>query len=138
MKNITKRVFLLLLALGVCYVPASSAQEIAPGVWSSRNGYFRLSYTIDEDVMVEKVAYDWTLYILTRDRAPVEDATIEVHGYHPETRKILDREPIIGPYLGGGAYIIYNIYFDEPGEWDLNIIITSGTRTDAVLVPVNI
>ncbi|MAM69688.1 MAG: hypothetical protein CMP91_00900 [Gammaproteobacteria bacterium] len=121
--------------LSVFLSSATFAQEqVAPGVWLSRNGEYRVSVS----PLTSTTPDPWTLYIRTATRAPVSDAIIEVHGYHPETRTILPNMPIITPHLGRGEYEVYNIYFDEPGQWEVNIVITSGSTIDAVLLPIDI
>lgn len=133
MKIIYSKFFIISLCLLVLFSLNSSAQEQdTPGVWVSRNGEYRLSAA---DI-TSSTPNEWTLYIRTSERAPVTDATIEVHGYNPATQKFLPRMPIISPHLGRGQYDVYNLYFDEPGEWDINVIISSGSTVDAILLPV--
>ncbi len=128
---------LVLVTTFVCTLSslgASAQEQVAPGVWLSRNGNFRLSTTDIES----STPNEWTLYIRTSERAPVSDATIEVHAFHPATSKILPRIPIISAHMGRGQYDVYNLYFDEPGQWDINVVVSSGSTVDAILLPVQI
>ncbi len=133
MKKIFRTFFVFSLCLLTLLSFSSSAQvQDTPGVWVSRNGKYRLSAS----EITSSTPNEWTLYIRTSSRAPVTDATIEVHGYNPTTQKILPRMPIISAHLGRGQYDVYNLYFDEPGEWDINVIVSSGSTVDAILLPV--
>ena len=78
------------------------------------------------------------LFILDSNRRPIENAVIEIHGYHPESRETLSRMTFISSHLGRGAYEVDNMYFHQPGEWELNIVITSGSKIDSVLIPLTI
>lgn len=133
MKKIFRTLFVFSLCLLTLLSFSSSAQvQDTPGVWVSRNGKYRLSAS----EITSSTPNEWTLYIRTSARAPVTDATIEVHGYNEATQKFLPRMPIISQHLGRGQYDVYNLYFDEPGEWDINVIVSSGSTVDAILLPV--
>ncbi len=130
-----KKLLILSALLSTLFSPAASSQDqVAPGVWLSRNGNFRLSTTDIES----STPNEWTLYVRTSKRAPVADAIIEVHAYHPATNKILPRIPIISAHMGRGQYDVYNLYFDESGQWDINVVVSSGSTVDAILLPVQI
>jgi hypothetical protein len=130
---------LLISALSVLPVQTASAQEqVAPGVWLSRNGNFRLSYSSEINPIPMGRAHEWVIFILDSNRRPIEDAEIEIHGYHPETREILPRMTYISTHMGRGAYQVINMYFHQRGEWQLNVVISSGSKVDAVLIPLSI
>lgn len=133
------QITLLMSAFSILPVFSVSAQEeVAPGVWLSRNGNFRLSYTTEFFPIPARTAHEWVLYVLDSNRRPVEDAEIEIHGYHPATREILPRMTYISTHMGRGAYQVINMYFHQPGDWELNVVISSGSKVDAVLIPISI
>lgn len=116
----------------------SAQEEVAPGVWLSNGGSYRLSYSTQYFPIPVYIPHQWIIYILDSNRRPIEDAEIEIHGYHPESREILPRMTFISSHLGRGAYQVDNMYFHQPGDWDLNIIVSSGSKVDSVLIPISI
>ena len=138
MKSMLTKISHFALMTFILFFLCGAAQEVAPGVWLSNGGSFRVSFSSEINPIPLGTSHQWTLFILTSRRAPVENATIEIHGYHPATRQILPRVTYISPHLGRGAYQVDNMYFDKPGEWELNIVISNGTTVDAALVPITI
>tara|TARA_R110000824_G_scaffold279180_1_gene467378 strand:- start:16147 stop:16563 length:417 start_codon:yes stop_codon:yes gene_type:complete len=134
---LTKISKIVLLASSLFFL-CGAAQEVAPGVWLSNGGAYRVSFSSEIVPIPLGTSHQWTLYILTSERAAVQNATIEIHGYHPATRQILPRVSYISPHMGRGAYVVDNMYFDEQGEWELNIVISNGTTVDAALIPISI
>lgn len=133
------QITMLMSALSVlASLPVAAQEEVAPGVWLSRNGNYRLSYTSEYNPIPLQRAHEWVLYILDSNRRPIDDAEIEIHGYHPETREILPRMTYISTHMGRGAYQVINMYFDQPGDWELNVVVSSGSKVDAVLIPITI
>ena len=118
--------------------PATAQEEAAPGVWLSGGGAYRLSYSTQYFPIPVETPHQWMLFILDSNRRPIENAVIEIHGYHPESRETLSRMTFISSHLGRGAYEVDNMYFHQPGEWELNIVITSGSKIDSVLIPLTI
>lgn len=118
--------------------PATAQEEAAPGVWLSGGGSYRLSYSTQYFPVPVETPHQWMLFILDSNRRPIENAVIEIHGYHPESRETLSRMTFISSHLGRGAYEVDNMYFHQPGEWELNIVITSGSKIDSVLIPLTI
>ncbi len=130
--------FSSLIFISVGIPTTAQSEEVAPGVWLSTNGEFRVSFASSINPVPLQTSHQWTFFILTGKRAPVSDAVMEIHGYHPATRETLNRETYISPHLGRGTYVVDNMYFEGAGEWELNLIITSGSTTDAVLIPISI
>ncbi len=118
--------------------PVAAQEEAAPGVWLSNGGTYRLSYSTQYFPVPVETPHQWMLFILNSSRRPIENAVIEIHGYHPESRETLSRMTFISSHLGRGAYEVDNMYFHQPGEWQLNIVITSGSTVDSVLIPLTI
>lgn len=117
---------------------ASAQEEVAPGVWLSSGGSYRLSYSTQYFPVPVDRPHQWMIYILDSSRRPIENAVIEIHGYHPETREVFPRMTFISSHLGRGAYQVDNMYFHQAGDWQLNIVVTSGSNVDSVLVPISI
>lgn len=138
MKNLLSKISQLTLIAATMFFLCAAANEVAPGVWLSNNGAYRVSFASEVAPLPLRTSHQWTLFILTGARAPVENATIEIHGYHPASRQILPRVTYISPHMGRGAYQVDNMYFDRPGEWELNIVISNGTTVDAALIPITI
>ena len=118
--------------------PVAAQEEAAPGVWLSSGGSYRLSYSTQYFPVPVETPHQWMLFILDSNRRPIENAVIEIHGYHPESRETLSRMTFISSHLGRGAYEVDNMYFHQPGEWQLNIVITSASTVDSVLIPLTI
>ena len=139
MKIIFSKLLLIsLLALALFNFPAAAQEEVAPGVWLSQGGSYRLSYSSQYFPIPSATPHEWILYILDANRRPIENAVIEIHGYHPESREALSRMTYISSHLGRGAYQVLNMYFHQRGDWELNVVISSGSKIDAVLVPLSI
>ncbi|PCJ42522.1 MAG: hypothetical protein COA71_03140 [SAR86 cluster bacterium] len=139
MKIILSKILQITLLLSTFATSSVSAQEeVAPGVWLSRGGSYRLSYSTQYFPVPAQIPHEWILYILDGNRRPIENAVIEIHGYHPESREILPRMTYISSHLGRGAYQVQNMFFHQPGDWELNIVITNGSKVDAVLIPISI
>ena len=139
MKNILSKLIQTALLLSIFLTLTASAQEeVAPGVWLSNGGNFRLSYTTQYFPVPANTPHQWVIYILNGSRRPIENAQIEIHGYHPDSREVLPRMTFTSSHLGRGAYQVDNMYFHLAGEWQLNIVISSGSTVDSVLIPLNI
>jgi hypothetical protein len=116
----------------------NAQEEVAPGVWLSGGGSYRLSYSTQYFPIPVATPHQWVFYILNSSRRPIENAVIEIHGYHPASRETLPRMTFISSHLGRGAYEVDNMYFHQAGEWELNVVITSGSTVDSVLIPLSI
>ncbi len=129
---------LLLLTVISMSTTVTAQEEVAPGVWLASGGSYRLSFSSQYFPVPADVPHQWILYILDGNRRPIENAQIEIHGYHPESREVLPRMTYISAHMGRGAYQVDNMYFPTGGEWQLNIVISSGSTVDSVLVPLEI
>lgn len=139
MKKFLSKLLPLFLLLSVFIsLPTLAQEEAAPGVWLSNSGNFRLSYSSQYFPIPANTPHQWIVYILNGSRRPIENAQIEIHGYHPETREVLPRPTYTSSHLGRGAYQVDNMYFHQAGEWQLNIVISSGSTVDSVLIPLDI
>ena len=139
MKIILSKLLLIALIVSASFsLPAVAQEEVSPGVWLSQAGSYRLSYSSQYFPIPTAIPHEWILYILDGNRRPIENAVIEIHGYHPESREILSRMTYISSHLGRGAYQVLNMYFHQRGDWELNIVISSGSKTDSVIVPLSI
>ena len=139
MKIILSTLLLIaLIVLASFTLPAVAQEEAPPGVWLSQSGSYRLSYSSQYFPIPTETPHEWILYILDGNRRPIENAVIEIHGYHPESREILSRMTYISSHLGRGAYQVLNMYFHQRGDWELNIVISSGSKIDSVIVPLSI
>ncbi len=116
----------------------SAQEEAAPGVWLSSGGSYRLSYSTQYFPVPVNIPHQWVIYILDSNRRPIENAVIEIHGYHPDSREVFPRMTFISSHLGRGAYQVDNMYFHQSGDWQLNIVVSSGSKIDSVLVPISI
>lgn len=116
----------------------TAQEEAAPGVWLSGGGSYRLSYSTQYFPIPVETPHQWMLFILDGSRRPIENAVIEIHGYHPDSRETLSRMTFISSHLGRGAYQVDNMYFHQAGEWELNVVVTNGSSIDSVLIPVSI
>ena len=128
----------ILLASAFFSFSVTGQEEAAPGIWLSGGGSYRLSYSSQYFPVPVATPHQWMLFILDGSRRPIENAVIEIHGYHPESRETLSRMTYISEHLGRGAYQVDNMYFQQSGEWELNVVVTSGSKVDSVLIPVSI
>ena len=139
MKNILSKLLQVSLLLSTFLtLPASAQEEVAPGVWLSSGGSYRLSYSSQYYPIPVDTPHQWIIYVLDSSRRPIENAQIEIHGYHPDTREVLSRMTYISSHLGRGAYQVDNMYLHQGGDWELNIVISSGSNVDSVLVPLSL
>jgi len=127
-----------LLASLLITFSASAQEEAAPGVWLSNGGSYRLSYSTQYFPVPVNTPHQWVIYILDSNRMPIENAVIEIHGYHSDSREVFPRMTFISSHLGRGAYQVDNMYFHQSGDWQLNIVVSSGSKVDSVLVPISI
>lgn len=127
-----------LLLSAALAVPATAQEEVSPGVWLSSAGNYRLSYSTQYFPVPANTPHQWVIYILNSSRRPIENAQIEIHGYHPDSREVLPRMTYTSSHLGRGAYQVDNMYFHQAGEWQLNVVISSGSTVDSVLIPLSI
>lgn len=139
MKLTFYRLLPVALLVTIFFSFSSKAQEeVAPGIWLSSGGSYRVSYSTQYFPVPDETPHQWMLFILDNNRRPIENAVIEIHGYHPTSRQTLSRMTYISSHLGRGAYQVDNMYFHQTGEWELNVVISSGSKVDSVLIPLSI
>lgn len=106
--------------------------------WTSKSGYYRVSYTSKLNPIVINRIHSWVLHVETADSKPVVDAEITVDGGMPAHDHGLPTSPRTTQYLGDGNYVIEGLRFHMNGYWEIVITINARGRRDTVVIPLDL
>lgn len=73
----------------------------------------------------------WTVRVTRRDHRRLADAKITVETWMPETGVRSPLRPSAS-YVGGGRYLIDEVYFPRAGWWNVALVIAGRAGTDSV------
>ena len=83
--------------------PTLAFSEIADE-WTTRSGFYRISYESEIDPLEINRIHDWVFFIKTPEGEPVSGASITLTGGMPEHNHGLPTAPRMTADLGSGRY----------------------------------
>ena len=100
-------------------------------VQTSSNGLYTVTATPSLDPISLNETHDWTIHIENSAGQIVENATISVSGNMPAHGHGLENQPQFTGYLGNGDYRVEGMFFQMPGEWEVNLVISDESNTES-------
>ena len=106
--------------------------------WTSKRGFFVVSFQSDLEPLQINTLHSWTLHIESPQGEAVTGAKIDVDGGMPEHDHGLATRPRVTAELGNGDYRLDGLRFHMGGEWELQLTIVANGKTDAVVLNVTL
>ena len=106
--------------------------------FSARSEHFRVSVDPDLEPLAINTIHRWVVQVKTLDGAPVPSAEIDIRGGMPTHDHGLPTLPEATRYLGDGRYLIEGMRFHMAGNWEVVLIIETGTHRDEVVIPLEL
>jgi hypothetical protein len=128
-----------LLSVGML-VPAT-AEEPAPTadqLWTSRDHKFQARVESSLQPLSINRLHHWTLHLESSAGEPLVGASIEVRGGMPAHDHGLPTLPQVSRGESAGVYWLEGMRFHMPGEWEVMLVIKTGTVTDSILIPLRL
>ncbi len=105
-----------------------------PTVWTSRSGYYRISFESEIDPLTINRIHYWTFKVTTPAGEPVRGAVISVTGGMPLHNHGLPTAPRQTAELDGGRYRVEGFRFHMRGDWELVVTIDVPDQRDTAVI----
>lgn len=99
---------------------------------TSAHGAYRATFAPALDPIPVGRMHAWTIHLETGAGAPVDAATLTVHGGMPQHGHGLPTQPRVTAALGGGDYKVEGMKFNMGGWWTVTFAIAAPAGADSV------
>lgn len=120
------------------FVVLSVAAIADAGPWTTRSGYYLVSYRSDLEPLEINRIHAWEFHVTTPDGESVNGAVISVTGGMPLHNHGLPTAPRMTTELGDGRYRVEGFRFHMRGEWELIVTVDVPGRRDTVVISLTI